>query len=275
MKNSMYFSHDSNAKDDPKCVLLIDQLGLEGYGIFWVLLEILREQKDYRYPIKLIPSIAKRFSTSTEKIKAVIKSYDLFSIDSENFFFSESFLRRMHLIECKSDKARKSALVKWERQRIENKQQNRCERIANAMQSQSELTANAMQSQSELTANAMQLKETKLKETKIENKENIKEKKSDEYEEKYNTRLGKIDPEVKKLFLSYCDQRKKQKKPVTSHAGYILLGNLWQLSQDPAIQKKIIEQSIARSYQDFFPVTEPKQEQKRELNSSERLPYLN
>ena len=40
-KDAYYFSHDSNAKDDPKCMVLIDQLGLEGYGIFWVLIETL------------------------------------------------------------------------------------------------------------------------------------------------------------------------------------------------------------------------------------------
>ena len=33
-KDAYYFSHDANAQDDPKCMLLIDQMGLEGYGIF-------------------------------------------------------------------------------------------------------------------------------------------------------------------------------------------------------------------------------------------------
>jgi len=47
VKNAYYFSHDSNAKDDPKCVLLIEQLGLEGYGIYWILIEILRDQPGY------------------------------------------------------------------------------------------------------------------------------------------------------------------------------------------------------------------------------------
>ena len=57
--NAYYFSHDSNAKDDPKCMLLIDQLGLEGYGIFWILIEVLREQPEYRYPIDLVPILAR------------------------------------------------------------------------------------------------------------------------------------------------------------------------------------------------------------------------
>ena len=47
-KDTYWFRHDSNAKDDYKCMILIEQLGCEGYGIFWILVETLREQKDYR-----------------------------------------------------------------------------------------------------------------------------------------------------------------------------------------------------------------------------------
>lgn len=44
-----WFKHDSNAKDDFKCMFIIEQLGCEGYGIFWILVETLRDQKDYRW----------------------------------------------------------------------------------------------------------------------------------------------------------------------------------------------------------------------------------
>lgn len=94
-KDSFWFPHDSNAKDDPKCVLLIDQLGLEGYGIYWVLVETLREQPDYKYPLSLIPALARRNCTTAEKMMAVIRGYQLFSFDSEDFFFSESLTSRM------------------------------------------------------------------------------------------------------------------------------------------------------------------------------------
>jgi hypothetical protein len=67
-KDAYYFSHDSNAKDDPKCVLLIEQLGLEGYGIFWMLIETLRDQPGYKYPIALISALARRYNTTAEKV---------------------------------------------------------------------------------------------------------------------------------------------------------------------------------------------------------------
>ena len=101
-KDAFYFSHDSNAKDDFKCMLLIEELGLEGYGIFWILVETLREQDCFKYPIRLLPSLSRKYNTTLTKMEVVIRNYNLFRIDEENFFFSESLNRRMALM----DKAR-------------------------------------------------------------------------------------------------------------------------------------------------------------------------
>lgn len=95
MKDAYYFKHDSNAKDDPKCVLLIETLQLEGYGIFWVLIETLRDQPGYKYPIALLPAIARRYNSTIEKVKAVVYNFGLFEVDDDNFFYSDSLNRRM------------------------------------------------------------------------------------------------------------------------------------------------------------------------------------
>jgi hypothetical protein len=94
-KDAYYFPHDSNAKDDPKCMMLIEQLGLEGYGIFWVLVETLRDQQNYKYPIALLPAIARRYNTTFEKVKTVVYNYSLFMIENDEFFFSNSLNSRM------------------------------------------------------------------------------------------------------------------------------------------------------------------------------------
>lgn len=101
-KDAFYFSHDANAKDDFKCMLLIEELGLEGYGIFWILVETLREQDCFKYPIRLLPSLSRKYNTTLTKMEVVIRNYNLFQIDEENFFFSQSLNRRMLLM----DKAR-------------------------------------------------------------------------------------------------------------------------------------------------------------------------
>lgn len=116
-KDAYYFPHDSNAKDDPKCTLLIDDLGLEGYGIYWVLIETLRDQENLKYPLKLVPSLARKYNTTAKKIIAVIKGYNLFDVDNDSFFFSESLMRRMNKINERraklSDAGKRGNLKRW------------------------------------------------------------------------------------------------------------------------------------------------------------------
>lgn len=95
-KDAYYFTHDSNAKDDPKCALLIDQLGMEGYGIYWMLIEVLRDQPDYKYPLALLPSLARKYNTTPQKIEAVIRGYLLFVVEGGVVFLSESLIKRMN-----------------------------------------------------------------------------------------------------------------------------------------------------------------------------------
>ena len=117
MKDAYYFPHDSNAKDDPKCIMLIEELGLEGYGIFWMLLETLRDQPGYRAPVNMIPGLARRYNSTAEKVKAVVIRYELFEIDEDEFFFSLSFKRRMEVIDEKRQKrsiaGQKGNEVRW------------------------------------------------------------------------------------------------------------------------------------------------------------------
>lgn len=103
-KDAYYFPHDSNAKDDPKCVLLIEQLGMEGYGIYWMLIETLREQPDYTYPVANIPALGRRYNTTAEKVKTVVCNYGLFTVKDDKIFFSDSLNRRMLVLEEKRAK---------------------------------------------------------------------------------------------------------------------------------------------------------------------------
>jgi Asp-tRNA(Asn)/Glu-tRNA(Gln) amidotransferase C subunit len=100
-KDSFYFPHDSNAKDDPKCTIMIFKKGLEYYGIFWVLIELCRDQPEYKYPLELIPAIAQKYNTTFEKVKEVIFDFGLFQVDESNFFFSNSLVERMAPLEQK------------------------------------------------------------------------------------------------------------------------------------------------------------------------------
>lgn len=93
--NRNYFPHEYTAKDDPKCERLIFEMGMEGYGIFWALLEVLRAQPDYTYPLANIPLAAYKYRTDPEKMRRVVFDFGLFVIIEDKIFFSNGLKRRM------------------------------------------------------------------------------------------------------------------------------------------------------------------------------------
>lgn len=125
MKRVPYFSHDSDARRDPKMVALISRRGLEGYGSFWVIIEILREQDGYRLPHKsyAFEAIATELKVdknkATEFIQYLIKDVELLNSDGK-YFWSESLLERMKLMETKSEQARQAALTMHKKRRAKD-----------------------------------------------------------------------------------------------------------------------------------------------------------
>lgn len=115
-KDSYYFSHDSNARNDIKIIRLRRALGMEGYGIYFSLIEILREQESFKLPIESLTDIAFELHTSDEKVRAVVLSYDLFAIEDERFF-SARLLRSMDRFQEKKAKlsaaGKAGVLAKW------------------------------------------------------------------------------------------------------------------------------------------------------------------
>lgn len=136
-KESIYFSHDADAMNDPKCMLLISQMGMEGYGAFWALVELLRVQPEYRMSLDLIPAIAGRLQITEAKLKTVICAFGLFLVTEDSFFFSQSLRNRMQLmIKQKEDRklwAIKAANARWGNNNSLNNNEL-CESNANALQ---------------------------------------------------------------------------------------------------------------------------------------------
>lgn len=91
-KEAYYFPHFSNARHDRKIRRLRKELGVEGYGIYFMLLETLREQQDLMYPLEDLDLLAEEFGVSEAKIKATICGYELFELDAEEKFFSPKMI---------------------------------------------------------------------------------------------------------------------------------------------------------------------------------------
>lgn len=83
-----YFPHPSNARVDGALIELRQELGSAGYGIYWMILELLRDADGYR--IKNSPrTIAFAVNEpDTSAIEKVTTSYGLFAVDDDGLLFS-------------------------------------------------------------------------------------------------------------------------------------------------------------------------------------------
>lgn len=83
--NTYYFSHDYNAANDTKILFLRHQLGMEGYGIYWYLIEQLANAGG-KLPLELIPVLAMQMHCTDVKVNGVLMNFDLFKIESGEFW---------------------------------------------------------------------------------------------------------------------------------------------------------------------------------------------
>lgn len=110
LKGHHYIEHDSNSKDNPKIMKLLFDLGGEGYGIYWILLEILRSRQDFECPIALIPMFSKKYNIIEETTMKVIKEYDLFSFkENESVFFNSTLSKRTKAFQEKQKRLSENA----------------------------------------------------------------------------------------------------------------------------------------------------------------------
>ena len=94
---SSYFPHDSNARNSEKMVELRMKHGAAGYGVYFMLIERLREAADYSCVVNY-NSIAFDLRVSAELIKSVLRDFRLFAFfqtDEGERFYSESLRQRM------------------------------------------------------------------------------------------------------------------------------------------------------------------------------------
>ncbi len=109
-KETFYFSHDYNARNDIKIKRLIATHGYAGYGIFWAIIEDLYNNKN------CLPTdfkiIAYNLRANLKIVTSIIKDFELFVVEKENFG-SVSIQKRLESRDAKSTKARESAHKRW------------------------------------------------------------------------------------------------------------------------------------------------------------------
>ncbi|HHW80765.1 MAG TPA: DUF4373 domain-containing protein [Bacteroidales bacterium] len=116
-KDTYYFSHDYNSRNDIKIQALLVEHGSAGYGVYWVIVEILHEEKARKLKLDDLTfvAIARQASTSVEQVKAIVEcclKYELF-VEDEGCFFSKRVLgnidKRIDISEKRAKAGRISA----------------------------------------------------------------------------------------------------------------------------------------------------------------------
>lgn len=112
MKDVFWFKHDSNARNDIKIQALRHDYGVAGYGMFFMIIEIMRESDNNRLPYNKkfsMVGIARDLGVEVGLLSAFIEScindYELFVCDCE-YFWSESLNQRLHEHEIAKEKRR-------------------------------------------------------------------------------------------------------------------------------------------------------------------------
>lgn len=110
--NSFYFTHDYNAANDSKILFLRQQLGMEGYGIFWFIVEQLAQSGGF-LPIKITPVLSMQMQVTEAKVRSVINDYELFDIVDENFY-SQRLNKHLQIRKQLSESGKKGAKNRWQ-----------------------------------------------------------------------------------------------------------------------------------------------------------------
>jgi hypothetical protein len=214
-KKAYYFSHDSNARGDEKLLELRCDMGWEGYGLYWAIIEMLRDATKYQLECNY-KRIAFGLNTEPEKVQKVVESFKLFQI-KDGSFFSVSLRQRMKKADEISKSASKAAKSRWNKE----------------MRTHSERTTDAKQTHSERNAN----KRKEIKETK---------------EIKYNPRRAAdgLDWIEQALWQEWIDHKRKVKASVSERAIDMNLKELEKFGK--GVANAVLAQSLDRGWKGLF-----------------------
>jgi len=109
-KDTFYFSHDYNSRNDEKIKFLIRKHGMLGYGVFWAIIEDLYNNANALRTD--CDGIAYDLRVHSEVVHSVLHEFGLFVFEGENFG-SMSVQKRIDERDSKSKKASQNARKRW------------------------------------------------------------------------------------------------------------------------------------------------------------------
>ena len=217
--NAEYFSHDSGMRDDPKIKALRNKFGITGYAVWCMMLEILTNSD--------------HFKRSIDDIEIEILSAD-FGIDPELFSEILAYMLRLKLLQIGDSGEYLSQKLTDRLQPVVDKRRNSCRKVVSVTES-----------------TQSKVKKTKVKESKVDNKEPVIE----------------LPPFICPiLWKEFLVLRAKIKAQNTESALRSLIKKLSDMESKKEGSAKIsIEESIMNSWKGVF---EPKGSYSKPLSTS-------
>ncbi len=115
MARANQIKHDSNARQDEKLLALRLRLGWEGYGLYWGIIEILRESTDYTGS-KDYNEIAFGLRVSAGLVKKIVEDFGLFTFTEDGKrFYSKRLSKDMDKQARISEKRRQAIQKRWDK----------------------------------------------------------------------------------------------------------------------------------------------------------------
>jgi hypothetical protein len=127
MKDAYYFSHDSNARNDLKIVKLRRKLGLSGVGLFWCIIEMLRESENYKLNLADIEDICYELRFDSKDF-TILFECELLEKD-DDLFWSKSLLSRMKRADNIRQKRREAGTKGGKSKAIAKQPESNCEAL--------------------------------------------------------------------------------------------------------------------------------------------------
>ena len=237
-KDAYFFSHDCNARNDPKILALRSVYGAEGYGVYFMLVEILREQPEYRLSVNkyIWNTLAMQMQVEASYLEQIItdcctefaENGSTLLVNDGEYLYSASLLRRMGKVDDISNLRREAAQKRWKNQPCK----------ADDGSGASTSNANAEQN----GAKKRKAKQSKPKQSKAE------ESKKDIFAD-----FACGDADLLAALRGFNEMRVKIKKPMTEQAKKRLVTELEKLAPgDRDTQIAILHQSEDRCWAGVF-----------------------
>lgn len=155
----LYFSHDRNALNDNKIAQMRGSYGIEGYGVYWAIIEALSREPELslEYSARMIAGLTTLIQPSFDMQSYIDECIEigLFECDGERFW-SNSLKRRLGEVQEQTDRktriASKAANARWRKE----KPADSCKCNAGAMRAHTKKDASALPAHVLNDANALQ-----------------------------------------------------------------------------------------------------------------------